>query len=110
MIPSFALEALSAYDWPGNIRELQNVIERSVILTAGEELNVTISEVARTARPQLLSLRRGSASAERDAILRALTGSGGVISGPDGAASRLGLKRSTLQSRMKKLRVGREYR
>jgi formate hydrogenlyase transcriptional activator len=109
-IPSIALEALSAYDWPGNIRELQNVIERSVILTAGEELNVTISEVARTAHPQLLSLPRGSASAERDAILRALKQSGGVISGPDGAASRLGLKRTTLQSRMKKLGVGREYR
>ena len=110
-IPSAALEALTAYDWPGNIRELQNVIERSVILTAGEELRVAIPELAPTA--PVRSLPRSSASASsagREAILQALKESGGVISGPGGAASRLGLKRTTLQSRMKKLHVGREYR
>jgi formate hydrogenlyase transcriptional activator len=109
-IPSAALEALTAYDWPGNIRELQNVIERSVILTAGEELNVAIPELAGTPPAQSLPKPQASASGERDVILRALKASGGVISGPGGAASRLGLKRTTLQSRMKKLRVGREYR
>ena len=109
-IPSAALEALTAYDWPGNIRELQNVIERSVILTVGEELNVAIPELAGTPPAQSLPKPKASATAERDAILRALKESGGVISGPGGAAARLGLKRTTLQSRMKKLRVGREYR
>lgn len=109
-IPSAALEALTAYDWPGNIRELQNVIERSVILTAGEELNVAIPELAGAPLAQALPKAKPSASGERDAILRALKESGGVISGPGGAASRLGLKRTTLQSRMKKLHVGREYR
>jgi formate hydrogenlyase transcriptional activator len=109
-IPSAALEALTAYDWPGNIRELQNVIERSVILTAGEELNVAIPELAGTSFVQSLPIPKASASDGRDAILRALKESGGVISGPGGAASRLGLKRTTLQSRMKKLHVGREYR
>ena len=109
-IPSAALEALTAYDWPGNIRELQNVIERSVILTAGEELNVAIPELAGTPPAQSLPKPQASASGERDVILRALKASGGVISGPGGAAARLGLKRTTLQSRMKKLRVGREYR
>lgn len=90
--------------------KLQNVIERSVILTAGEELNVAISELAGTAPAHLLAVSMTSITADRDAILRALKESGGVIAGPDGAASRLGLKRTTLQSRMKKLLVGREYR
>lgn len=109
-IPSAALEALTAYDWPGNIRELQNVIERSVILTAGEELNVAIPELAGAPLAQELPKAKPSTSGERDAIVRALKESGGVISGSGGAAARLGLKRTTLQSRMKKLRVGREYR
>ncbi len=109
-IPSAALEALTAYDWPGNIRELQNVIERSVILSAGEHLNIAIPELAHTGGLHPPPKQNGSVSAERDAILRALKQSGGVISGPEGAAARLGLKRTTLQSRMKKLQVGREYR
>ena len=109
-ISSAALEALTAYDWPGNIRELQNVIERSVILTAGDELNVAIPELAGARLAQALPIAMPSPSGERDAIVRTLKESGGVISGPGGAASRLGLKRTTLQSRMKKLHVGREYR
>jgi formate hydrogenlyase transcriptional activator len=109
-IPSSAMAALTAYDWPGNIRELQNVIERSVILTPGDELRVSSPELAHGAASLSLSVSQLSATADRARIVQALKESHGRISGPDGAAARLGLKRTTLQSRMKKLNIGREYR
>ncbi len=109
-IPSAAMDALTRYDWPGNIRELQNVIERSVILTQGSVLRIALPEnpVAASGAPAA----RASASAlagERERILRALKECHGTVGGPDGAAARLGLRRTTLQSRMKKLKISRQY-
>ena len=108
-IPASAISALIAYNWPGNIREMQNVIERSVILTTGPEFHLAIPEIARAAGIQSIERPLESPSVERSDILRALRATGGRISGPDGAANRLGLKRTTLQSRMKKLNIGRDF-
>jgi formate hydrogenlyase transcriptional activator len=82
-IPSVALEALTHYEWPGNIRELQNVIERSVILSHGRVLQVALPEVAKSAAPSS-SASRLDESAERERILQALRESGGKVSGPGG--------------------------
>jgi formate hydrogenlyase transcriptional activator len=106
-----ALEALTNYDWPGNIRELQNVIERSVILTNGPELHVAMPEFG--GRSAVVT-PHGRASnvlqaAERARIVQALEDARGRVGGPDGAAARLGLKRTTLQSRMRKYNIGRRY-
>jgi len=101
-IPSEAMDALLDYDWPGNVRELQNFVERSVILTTGCVLNAPVSELLNkrsTARPVTMK------ECERDHILRAVRESNWVIAGPNGAASRLGLKRSTLMYRMRKLAI-----
>jgi len=110
-IPTQALERLTDYDWPGNIRELQNVIERSVILSNGPELRVAMPEmIGRTSQVAL----RGPASdvsdaAERARILQTLKEAKGVVGGPNGAAARLSLRRTTLQSRMRKYNIGRLY-
>jgi formate hydrogenlyase transcriptional activator len=106
-IPSGAIEALTNYAWPGNIRELQNVIERSVILSPGPVLQIAMPEIAQSSSPRTPRLGE---SAERERILAALRGSDGKVAGPDGAAARLGLRRTTLQSRMKKLHIERQYR
>jgi formate hydrogenlyase transcriptional activator len=108
-IPSADMERLSNYEWPGNIRELQNVIERSVILSPGPVLQIALPEVAKSpfASPRAPRLEE---SAERERILRALQESGGKVAGPNGAAARLGLRRTTLQWRMKKLGIERQYR
>jgi formate hydrogenlyase transcriptional activator len=101
-IPVEAMEALLRHDWPGNIRELQNFMERSVILTTGCVLNPPVSE---------LLARRNSAGpitmkdCEREHILRAIQETDWVIGGPHGAAARLGLPRSTLMYRMRKLAI-----
>jgi len=108
-IPSSAIEALMHYDWPGNIRELQNLVERSVILSPGRVLQVAMPETARTGAG-IRSIARSHGDGERERILRALHESGGRVSGLNGAAARLGLQRTTLQSRMKRLGIGREYR
>jgi formate hydrogenlyase transcriptional activator len=110
-IPSQALEALTNYDWPGNIRELQNVIERSVILTNGPELRVAMPEfnsksTAAAAHGQASNL---SGPNERARILDALKEARGQVGGPDGAAARLGMKRTTLQSRMRKYNIARQF-
>jgi formate hydrogenlyase transcriptional activator len=107
-IPAAAIEALTRYDWPGNIRELQNVIERSVILTQGRTLTIAMPEILSpngTAQQNGLEMM----NAERERILRALKQSNGVVGGPNGAAARLGLKRTTLQSRIRKLNISRVY-
>jgi len=105
------LEALTNYDWPGNIRELQNVLERSVILTTGSVLQVPALEAMGTACPVTLQAasQPGSPSAERARILRALEQARGQIGGPDGAAALLGLKRTTLQSRLRKYNISRRF-
>jgi formate hydrogenlyase transcriptional activator len=110
-IPTQALEALTRYDWSGNIRELQNVIERSVIWSNGPELRVALPEIVRSSSP-LAPRRRtsdGSDATERARILQALKEARGVVGGPNGAAARLGLRRTTLQSRMRKYNIGRLY-
>ncbi len=102
-IPTDAMAALCAYDWPGNVRELENAIERAVIVTSGSALQVPVAEFRRREPP---SPADGTLEgAEREAILRALRESNGVLGGGRGAAARLGMKRTTLQSRMRKLGI-----
>jgi DNA-binding NtrC family response regulator len=110
-IPDAVLEALTNYDWPGNIRELQNVLERSVILTTGSVLQVPAVEAMGNARPVTLQAasQPESRDTERARILRALEQARGQIGGPDGAAALLGLKRTTLQSRMRKCNISRQF-
>jgi formate hydrogenlyase transcriptional activator len=102
------MRALVRYSWPGNIRELQNLIERAVILSSGSVLATSVHELkkaefaqAASASAEVVTLE----SAEREAILKALRRSGGRVSGPRGAANLLGLKRTTLQARMAKLGI-----
>jgi formate hydrogenlyase transcriptional activator len=94
------MERLVGCDWPGNVRELENAIERAIILSRNGDLPVG-------------ELQQGSSSivpletAEREFVLNALRECRGVIGGPNGAATRLGLKRTTLNSRMRKLGISR---
>ena len=99
-------------DWPGNIRELQNVLERSVILTNGSTLHVAMPEFMEAAAPGSPRSRNSEASqaSEREQIIKALEEAKGQVGGPDGAAARLGLKRTTLQNRMQKYKIARQYR
>ena len=108
-IPSAALEALARYPWPGNVRELQNVIERAVILSPGPSLQVPLNDLEAAAEDSSAPTAAAVtlADAEREHILGALRETGWVVSGPKGAAARLGMKRSTLQKKMKKLGISR---
>jgi formate hydrogenlyase transcriptional activator len=102
-VPAAAMKKLASWHWPGNIRELENFIERSVILTHGSALQVPVSELANGVRQiQTLGTRD---TAERDQITQVLKAARGRVGGLDGAAARLGLKRTTLISRMKKLAI-----
>jgi formate hydrogenlyase transcriptional activator len=105
-IPSETMEALVHHQWPGNIRELQNLIERSVILSEGSVLQVPFSGLnsSNGASPDG-ARRRTLEEAEREHILATLKETGWLVSGPRGAAARLGMNRSTLQFRMKKLGI-----
>ncbi len=118
-IPSAAMDALGRYHWPGNIRELQNVIERAVIISTGPSLRMDVSDlkspnsglpVERPASPKPTNgaLSEILEETERQQILKALKQSNWVVAGPHGAAAHLGMKRSTLQLRMHKLRISRE--
>jgi formate hydrogenlyase transcriptional activator len=105
-IPSEAMESLIRYPWPGNIRELQNLIEHSVILTVGPTLRVPLANLTGQSKPRLeAASNRTLLEAERDHILATLKATRWIISGPRGAAIRLGMNRSTLQFRMKKLGI-----
>jgi formate hydrogenlyase transcriptional activator len=114
-IPEDALEALARYSWPGNVRELENVIERSVILSPGPALSVRIAGLEEADPPAAAAPARASAdepgmtlaSAERALILKVLQETGWVVGGSAGAAARLGISRTTLQSRMRMLRIAR---
>jgi formate hydrogenlyase transcriptional activator len=105
-IPTEIIRELEHWHWPGNIRELENFIERSVILTAGPVFFAPMAGL------QVSSPERRPGSTlqdiEREYILLTLRESGGVIAGAHGAAARLGMKRTTLQSRMQKLGITRE--
>ena len=104
-VPKQAMDALVNCDWPGNIRELQNFLERAVILTPGEELKVPVSELQK-ARSQSRTAKVSTFhAAEREAIISALRVSEGRLSGPGGAAECLGLKRTTLQNKMRRLNI-----
>ena len=106
-ISSGTMQKLMAWHWPGNVRELENFIERAVILTRGSVLNVPISELELGPAPSTAA-GNGTAlreSQEYDQLVRALKESGGRVGGPSGAAVRLGVKRTTLISRMKKLGI-----
>jgi formate hydrogenlyase transcriptional activator len=111
-VPKQAMEVLVNHDWPGNIRELENFIERCVIFTHGDELKVPHDQLKRTASRGTGSAPSSSTfeQAERQVIVDALKAASGKISGKGGASERLGLKRTTLQNKMRKLNIGRaEY-
>src|SRR3984957_11323776 len=102
-IPAAAMKKLSGWHWPGNIRELENFIERSVILSHGRALQAPIAELGSNGRTTPVAGTREAN--ERDEMVRILKITNGRVAGPDGAASRMGLKRTTLIARMKKLGV-----
>jgi formate hydrogenlyase transcriptional activator len=116
-IPSAAMDALCRYHWPGNIRELQNVIERAVIISTGSALSVDVADlkfpkashqengVVAAKSPTNGALHNVLAETERQQILQALKQSNWVVAGPHGAAARLGMNRSTLQLRIRKLGI-----
>ena len=107
-IPKRAMDALANAPWPGNIRELENFIERCVILTQGDQLVVPLDELMRT-EPRTATSSTFE-DAERQAIITALKTCSGKIAGTGGAAERLGLKRTTLQNKMRRLNISRvEY-
>jgi len=105
-IPPDTMSALSSYQWPGNIRELQNFIERSVIVTSGNVLHAPLTSLNCAAATESIGAITME-DAERDHILKTLELTRWVVSGPDGAAIRLGIKRSTLYFRMQKLGISR---
>ena len=105
-IPPETMSALSSYQWPGNIRELQNFIERSVILTLGNVLAPPLAGLKGAAEAEPLGTITLQ-DAERDHILKTLEHTRWVVAGPNGAAARLGIKRSTLYFRMQRLGISR---
>jgi formate hydrogenlyase transcriptional activator len=105
-IPARAMDALTNALWPGNIRELENFIERCVILTRGDQLFVPADELTRPVAGRLMSASTFR-DAERDAIIDALRACSGRMAGRGGAAERLGLKRTTLQRKMSRLNISR---
>src|SRR6202790_139118 len=117
-IPSATMEALCRYHWPGNVRELQHVIERAVIISTDLDLSVDVADLKfpKTSHPEERAVAAKSetnggplynvlAETERQQILQALTQSNWVVAGPHGAAARLGMNRSTLQVRIRKLGI-----
>jgi formate hydrogenlyase transcriptional activator len=106
-VPKHAMDALVNADWPGNIRQLENFIERCVILTQGDELNVPRGELTKGSSRATPSAPPRFEDAERQVIIDALLAASGKIAGKGGAAERLGLKRTTLQNKMNKLQISR---
>jgi formate hydrogenlyase transcriptional activator len=126
-IPTAIMKALTVWDWPGNIRELENFIERAVIVTRGKSLDAPLAELRKTNTEGSMHIDphegkqvdgeranspydKSSAANEyerkqRDQIIRALTACKGRVGGADGAAARLGINRTTLLSRMKKFGI-----
>jgi formate hydrogenlyase transcriptional activator len=118
-VPAEVMDALVNYDWPGNVRELENLIERAVLLSPGKELRVPLGEIKSVTAPAVASEVAASPSsasgssiatleeAERQHILRALRQTEWRVAGAKGAAALLGMKRTTLQARMRKLGIRR---
>ncbi|EIW8579262.1 sigma 54-interacting transcriptional regulator [Klebsiella aerogenes] len=107
-IPAETLRTLSRMEWPGNVRELENVVERAVLLTRGNVLQLSLPEMhieQETLAPEVLP---EEGEDEYQLIVRVLKESNGVVAGPKGAAQRLGLKRTTLLSRMKRLGINKD--
>ncbi len=118
-IPTEALRQLMSWDWPGNVRELENVIERAVLLTRGNSLNLHLNVRQSRLLPTLNGESAlGSSMAqllhpttpendeeERQRIVQVLRETNGIVAGPRGAATRLGMKRTTLLSRMQRLGI-----
>ncbi len=107
-IPKQSMAALTHWSWPGNVRELENLMERSVILSPGPALHVPIAELKGAEVDDQGPPDDTLSGAEREHILRVLRETSGVLSGPGGAANRLGLKRTTLQSKMRRLGITRQ--
>jgi len=111
-IPSAVMDALSEHEWPGNVRELEHFIERAVILSPGSELQPPLAELSRQKKPSsAIAVSTNNSTtlreAEREHILRALKEARWVVGGPQGAAARLGMKRTTLHSLVKRLGIDR---
>jgi formate hydrogenlyase transcriptional activator len=106
-IPKETMDALSRYLWPGNIRELQNLMERAVLLSTGSSLRVPLGEIVNGSDLSMVSRGNALEQAEREQIVRALRESNWVVGGDRGAAARLGLKRTSLAYRMQKLGISR---
>jgi formate hydrogenlyase transcriptional activator len=103
-IPTKSMEVFTKYSWPGNVRELQNFLERAVILSSGGSLRAPLEELKEetsSASSSLSTLQE----MEREHVLRALRESNWVTGGPNGAAARLGMKRTTLAYRIRKLKI-----
>jgi formate hydrogenlyase transcriptional activator len=104
-IPSQAMETMTNYSWPGNVRELQNFIERAVIVSPGTTLRPPVGELkeasVRSDNPRVVNLKE----LERECVMRAIRESNWVLGGPNGAAARLGIKRTTLTYRIRKLNI-----
>ncbi|HYY98868.1 MAG TPA: sigma 54-interacting transcriptional regulator, partial [Pyrinomonadaceae bacterium] len=106
-VPAEVMDVLKLHDWPGNVRELQNFVERAVIMSAGGELRPPLDELEQLTTSKSPSAVRTLAEAERGLILEALRAARWVVGGPGGAASSLGLSRTTLIYRMRKLGIAR---
>jgi transcriptional regulator with GAF, ATPase, and Fis domain len=105
-----AMNALTEYHWPGNVRELENFTDRAVILSRGSKLEPPLAELAKQKKPPSAGSADNSATleeTEREHIVRALKQTKWVVGGPAGAAARLGMKRTTLNSLMKRLGINR---
>jgi formate hydrogenlyase transcriptional activator len=108
-IPAETMQVLARWPWPGNVRELENLIERAVILSRGPVLEVPLAELSTVDVPEPAAAANSHLDqAEREHILRVLRETNGRIAGPDGAAARLGLKRTTLNFKLKKLGITRQ--
>ena len=103
-IPTSTMEALCNYCWPGNVRELQNFIERAVVVSEGQVLQPPLSDLEQSQKSKLGTLEE----VEREHVLHALREAQWVIGGPSGAAARLGMKRTTLAYRIRKLKIPRK--
>ncbi len=101
------MQALTRWHWPGNVRELENFIERAVILSRGPTLQVPLAELKAPSEPEL-SASATLKAAEREHIIRVLRETKGAVGGPHGAAARLGLQRTTPNSKMRKLGISRK--